>query len=176
MLVALWLAGYAYEAPAPAVAAAMPSVNPTIATASPFVLRGTGERPNVAYKAAVTAPTKTTDGAIEVSDHCSITYIGSTTEQAFEAVSPAVRGKVLDCISYYGAYHRYPTAEQLKALTAAQDRDYVRHLSPQERRLQNEYAIGEAVCHGDEACVERGVEANQAIDKLEDQLNANNRN
>jgi hypothetical protein len=88
-----------------------------------------------------------------------------------------VRGKVLDCcIGYYAAHERYPTANQLKAFTAAQDRDYERHLSPQERRLRHEYAIGEAVCGRNEACVERGVAVNQALDKIEDQTNADDRN
>jgi hypothetical protein len=111
---------------------------------------------------------------LKVSNHCSMTYIGSTSEVAFEKVAPAVRGKVLDCDDYYLQHHSYPTVAQLSAFQAAQVEAERKRLSPQDRRLRNEYAIGEALCQGNQTCVERGVEANQAIDKLEDELNADN--
>lgn len=119
---------------------------------------------------------KSYDGALEASDHCAMTYIGATDAQAFEHASLAVRGQVVDCIGYYAEHNRYPTGGELKTFTAAQERDYQRHLSPQERRRRTEEAIGEVICQGNQTCVERGVEANQAIDKLEDQLNADERN
>jgi len=126
--------------------------------------------------AAKQAPSRKRDETLDASDHCSMVYVGSTTEQAFEQVTPAVRGQVVDCISYYLEHKRYPTAGELEAYTAQQQRDYERQLSPQERRRRTEEAIGKVICQGNESCVERGVAANQAIDKLEDQLNADERN
>ena len=128
-------------------------------------------------KVVASAVAQPTAHKLSVSDQCAIKYVGSTSGDALMQANLWVRKEYYDCIGYYyDHHHRYPTAQQLTAYTAAQDRDYERHLSRNDRRLRDEYAIGEAVCGGDETCVQRGVDANQAIDKVEDQMDAGDGN